>query len=36
MGFLGEHLGAGVEGLSWPVVYVSLVVIYVLIHYLFV
>jgi len=36
MGFLGEHLGAGVEGLRWPVVYVSLVVIYVLIHYLFV
>ncbi len=36
MGFLGERLGARVEGLSWPVVYVSLVVIYVLIHYLFV
>lgn len=36
MSFLGERLGAGVEGLSWPVVYVSLVVLYVLIHYLFV
>ncbi len=36
MGFLGERLGARVEGLSWPVVYVSLVITYVLIHYLFV
>jgi DASS family divalent anion:Na+ symporter len=36
MGFLGERLGARVEGLSWPVVYVSLVTLYVLIHYLFV
>ncbi len=36
MGYVGEHLSAGVEGLSWPVVYVSLIVIYVFIHYLFV
>ncbi len=36
IGFLGERLGARVEGLSWPVVYVSLVTLYVLIHYLFV
>lgn len=36
MGFLGERLGARVEGMSWPAVYVSLVVVYVLIHYLFV
>jgi DASS family divalent anion:Na+ symporter len=36
MSYIGEHLSAGVEGLSWPVVYVSLVVLYVLIHYLFV
>jgi DASS family divalent anion:Na+ symporter len=36
MSFLGEYLSAGVAGLSWPVVYVSLVVLYVLIHYLFV
>ncbi len=36
MSFVGERLGASVEGLDWPVVYVSLVVLYVLIHYLFV
>ncbi len=36
MSFVGEHLSAGVVGLSWPAVYVSLVVLYVLIHYLFV
>jgi len=36
MSYVGEHLSAGVEGLSWPVVYVSLVVLYVFIHYLFV
>jgi len=36
MSFVGGHLSASVEGLSWPVVYVSLVVIYVFIHYLFV
>ena len=36
MGFLGERPGARVEGMSWPAVYVSLVVVYVLIHYLFV
>ncbi|MGI9263975.1 MAG: DASS family sodium-coupled anion symporter [Gammaproteobacteria bacterium] len=36
MSFLGERLGAGLEGLSWPVVYVSIVTLYVLIHYLFV
>ena len=31
-----ERLATRLEGLSWPVVYVALVVLYVLIHYLFV
>ncbi len=39
LGFMtavGEQLSQNLEGLSWPVVYVSIVVLYVLIHYLFV
>ena len=36
MGYLGEGIASHLEGFSWPVVYVMLVVIYVLIHYLFV
>lgn len=36
MSYVGELLGTGVADLSWPVVYVSLIVLYVLIHYLFV
>jgi DASS family divalent anion:Na+ symporter len=36
MGYLGEGIASHLEGLSWPVAYVLLVVIYVLIHYLFV
>ena len=31
-----ERLATRLEGLSWPVAYVALVVLYVLIHYLFV
>lgn len=36
MGYLGEQLSGYVVGYSWPVVYVSLITVYVLIHYLFV
>ncbi len=36
MGYAGERLAAGLGGLSWPVLYVTLVAIYVAIHYLFV
>jgi DASS family divalent anion:Na+ symporter len=36
MGWVGEHISASVAGYSWPTVYVSLVVAYVLIHYFFV
>ena len=36
MGWLGGHISDGVAGLSWPAVYVSLIVGYVLIHYFFV
>lgn len=36
MGYVGEQLGGVVGGFSWPVVYVSLMIVYVLIHYLFV
>ena len=36
MAYLGEGIAGHLTGLSWPVVYVLLVVIYVLIHYLFV
>ncbi len=36
MGYAGEKLASHLGGLSWPVLYVTLVAIYVAIHYLFV
>ncbi|HXY10087.1 MAG TPA: anion permease [Terriglobales bacterium] len=36
MGYAGQRLAAHLSGLSWPVTYVSLIVIYVAIHYMFV
>jgi divalent anion:Na+ symporter, DASS family len=36
MGYVGERLAGRLEGVPWPVAYVSLVGLYVLIHYLFV
>jgi DASS family divalent anion:Na+ symporter len=36
MSYLGDLMAAELVGLSWPLLYSSLVVIYVLIHYLFV
>jgi DASS family divalent anion:Na+ symporter len=36
MGYVGERLAMGLDGVSWPVVYVSLLVLYILMHYLFV
>jgi DASS family divalent anion:Na+ symporter len=36
MGYLGQRLGGALGGLSWPVVYVLLVLAYVVLHYLFV
>lgn len=36
MGWLGGHISDGVSMMSWPSVYVSLVIGYVLIHYFFV
>ncbi len=36
MSYAGERLAAQLGGLSWPVLYVTLVVLYVAIHYLFV
>lgn len=36
MGWIGGHISDGVAGLSWPIVYVGLVLGYVLIHYFFV
>ena len=36
MGYVGERLATGLGGVSWPVAYVALVVLYVLMHYLFV
>ena len=36
MGYAGQHLAAHMSGLSWPVTYVALIVIYVAIHYMFV
>lgn len=36
MGYAGQRLAGHLEGLSWPVTYVSLVAIYVGIHYMFV
>jgi len=36
MGYVGERLAVGLEGLAWPVAYVALLVIYVLRHFGFV
>jgi len=36
MGYAGQRLAAHMAGLSWPVTYVALIVIYVAIHYMFV
>jgi DASS family divalent anion:Na+ symporter len=36
MGYVGERLAAGLSGLSWMSLYETLVVLYVLIHYMFV
>jgi DASS family divalent anion:Na+ symporter len=36
MGFVGQRLAGRLTGLSWPIVYVALVVLYVTIHYFFV
>ncbi|MFO1313626.1 MAG: DASS family sodium-coupled anion symporter [Burkholderiales bacterium] len=36
MSFVGQRLAAQLTGLSWPVTYVALVVLYVAIHYMFV
>jgi DASS family divalent anion:Na+ symporter len=36
MGYVGERLATRLEGIPWPAAYVSLVALYVLIHYLFV
>lgn len=36
MGYAGQRLASHMGGLSWPIMYVALVVIYVAIHYMFV
>ena len=36
MGYVGERLASGLGGLSWMTMYVTLIVLYVLIHYMFV
>ena len=36
MGYVGERLASRLGGLSWPTLYVTLIVLYVGIHYLFV
>jgi DASS family divalent anion:Na+ symporter len=36
MGYVGERLAMRLAGVSWPVAYVALVTLYVLMHYLFV
>ena len=36
MSYAGQRLAAHLDGLSWPVTYVTLVVLYVAIHYMFV
>ncbi|HTR56729.1 MAG TPA: DASS family sodium-coupled anion symporter [Casimicrobiaceae bacterium] len=36
MSYAGQRLATGLGGLSWPVTYVTLVVLYVAIHYMFV
>jgi len=36
MGYAGQRLASHMSGLSWPVTYIALVVLYVVIHYMFV
>ena len=36
MGYVGERLATRLGGLSWPILYATLIVLYVVIHYLFV
>jgi len=36
MGYAGQRLASQLDGLSWPVTYVTLIVLYVAIHYMFV
>ena len=36
MSWAGQGLASGLGGLSWPLLYVALIVIYVLVHYMFV
>lgn len=36
MGYVGQRLASYMGGLSWPVTYVALILIYVIIHYMFV
>ena len=36
MGYVGQRLASYMVGLSWPMTYVVLIVLYVLIHYMFV
>jgi DASS family divalent anion:Na+ symporter len=36
MGYAGQRLAAHMSGLSWPLIYVSLVLLYLAIHYMFV
>ena len=36
MGYVGERLAGRLQGLSWPVAFVALAALYVLMHYLFV
>jgi DASS family divalent anion:Na+ symporter len=36
MGYAGQRLASHMGGLSWPVTYVTLIVLYVVIHYMFV
>jgi DASS family divalent anion:Na+ symporter len=36
MCYIGERLASGLGGLSWPTLYATLIVLYVLIHYMFV
>ena len=36
MGWAGQRLASHLGGLSWPLTYVTLIVIYVAIHYMFV
>jgi len=36
MGYAGERLASHLQGMSWPILYVTLIALYVAIHYLFV